>query len=499
LTEANPALSDALQDRKTIFRGAGLALAGFLVRPLSRIPFLFIVGRIYGASEFGRYVFAVALFEAIAAFCRLGLKDTLFRFLAEHPDDQEEVLVEALVVGISLAVACAVVTAIGAPMIGTLLHKETLWRTLGFLAPALPVFVATDLLFAAARYHRAVSYEVVGRSLIEPLMVTLGALALGLMGVGARGLVFAYMGAQLTSLGVAILGVARRYHWKGGLPSPDRGRIASIAARSAPTGFADCIGLAFNATGAALVGNLVGDAALGVYGMAQNLETALSKVRQAFDMIVVPVVSQGFTEKGADYVVDQLRLIGRSILTAQLPLLAAFLLFGPDILGLFGKSFPSGATVLVLLALAAVIDGVGNLAQVPLFLSRPKVNLAIAGLALSLNLGLGFLLIPRFGAAGMGVAICCALVLTASLRQILVARRFGRSILDPALWRPIASVVAAGAAAELLMRFGPHFGAKPLVAALLLAAIYFGLVFATDPVLRKRLQERLAARRAKAA
>ena len=42
-------------------------------------PFLFIVGRLYGQVQFGRYVFAVGLFEALASFCRLGLRDNLFR------------------------------------------------------------------------------------------------------------------------------------------------------------------------------------------------------------------------------------------------------------------------------------------------------------------------------------------------------------------------------------------------------------------------------------
>jgi O-antigen/teichoic acid export membrane protein len=486
LTAVSHPPHDTHADKRTILRGAGLAMAGFLVRPLARVPFLFIVGRIYGRGEFGRYVFAVGLLEAFAALCRLGLKDNLFRFLAEHPEDQQPILMEALTVAIGLSAVCAILVFFGAPLLGEALHTAPLWRMLGLMIPILPVFVATDLLFAAARFHRAVSYEVLGRSLVEPLMITGGALGFGLAGVGAPGLLIAYMTAQVLTLGVAAFGVARRFNLSLPVAPLDLTRLRGMVTRSAPTGFADCVSLGFNAVGIVLVGNLLGEAALGVYGMAMNLETAISKVRQAFDMIVVPVVSRGLSERGPAYVVDQLRMIGRSIITAQLPLFAVSLLFGADILGLFSHSFRSGAVLLALLALAAVIDGGINLAQVPLFLSRPKANLAIAVVALAVNLGLGVLLTPRLGVAGIGVAIVGALALSALARQVLVARIFGRSLLGLSLWRPIAAALGATAVSALLLRLLPDRPLDHGLAAAGLAVSYIGLLALLDPDLRRR-------------
>lgn len=476
---------DTRADRRTIFRGAGLAMAGFLVRPLARLPFLIIVGRIYGTEAFGRSVFAIGVFEALAAFCRLGLKDNLFRFLAQRPDAHREVLAEALLAGGGLAALVAVAVAVAAPMIGAALHTAPLWRMLAFLIPVLPVFVATDLLFAAVRFHRIVGYEVVGRSIVEPLTITAGALAFGLAGFGARGLLIAYMIAQGLTLAVAATGVVRRFSWST-RPGPlDWARARAMVARSLPTGVADCVGLGFNTVGIFLTGNLLGDAALGVYGMALNLETGLSKVRQAFDMIVVPVVSRGLAERGENYVVDQLRMITRSLLSAQLPLLAIVALFGADILGLFGRGFRTGAVLLGLMALAAVIDGAVNLAQVPLFMSRPKTNLAIAVGALAVNLGLGLWLIPRIGVAGGGVALAAALAAAGLARQLFVRRVFGRSLLTPALWRPVAATLGAAATAMAMLRLLPNQPLARGVAAAGLVVSYFGLLALVDGGMRR--------------
>jgi len=93
--------------RPFILRSASLAMAGFLVRPLSRVPMLFIIAHMYGSAAFGQFVFAVALFEAAAAVARLGFRDTLFRFLAESPERPENVLADVLAATGGLAVLAA--------------------------------------------------------------------------------------------------------------------------------------------------------------------------------------------------------------------------------------------------------------------------------------------------------------------------------------------------------------------------------------------------------
>jgi O-antigen/teichoic acid export membrane protein len=137
-------------DFHLILRNTSLAMAGFLFRPLSRVPFLFIVARLYGEAAFGRYVFAVGVFEALAAAARLGLRDTLFRFMAEDGQEPNGVLVDCLVVGAGLAALVALVVTLGSPVFGRLGASE-LWPSLRALAPLLPFYVLTDILLAATR------------------------------------------------------------------------------------------------------------------------------------------------------------------------------------------------------------------------------------------------------------------------------------------------------------------------------------------------------------
>ena len=459
-------------------------MAGFLVRPLSRVPFLFIIGRIYGEAAFGRLVFAVGVFEAAAAFARLGVKDTLFRFLAERAEDQEGVIVDCLALTAGLGVLTALALAAGASLAPIYFGSADLWAALRALAPLLPVFVLTDVLLAASRAQRTVGYEVAARSIVEPALLTLGAAALGLLG-RPSGLLEAYTIAQLSSFGIAVLGVARRYRW-GGIKPPRWSRMRAYAAISFPTGLADCMNLAFLTTGVVAVGQFSGPAALGVYGMAQNLETALSKIRQAFDMIVVPTVGRRLNDQGPE-LVDQLRDIGRWILNAQLPIFMLFLLFGDLILGLFGKDFASGAAVLAGLALVAVIDGTLNLAQVPLYLKRPRTNSLIAFTGLSTHIAMSWLLVPRFGPVGAAISMTIAVTLAGGLRQYATRRLLGRWLIDVRMLKPIVAAAAGFAAAKAIAVCGAPTLATRLIGGVGFLVVYGLTVTALDADLRRRL------------
>ncbi|MEO6340140.1 MAG: polysaccharide biosynthesis C-terminal domain-containing protein, partial [Caulobacteraceae bacterium] len=213
---------------------------------------------------------------------------------------------------------------------------------------------------------------------------------------------------------------------------------------------------------------------------------ALSKIRQAFDMIVVPTVGQRLNEQGAE-LAAQLRDIGRWILNAQLPLFMLFLLFGDLILGLFGKDFASGAKVLAWLALVAVIDGTLNLAQVPLYLKRPRTNSLIAFTGLAVHIGLCCVLVPRLGPVGAGISMASAVTLAGCLRQGATRRLLGHWLVDFSMLKPI---VAAGAGYAVAKAVAP--GDAPTVATRLIAGagfigVYAATVATLDADLRRRL------------
>ena len=91
-----PAGQEERDDIAALAKGGRANILGFMLRLVARIPFLFIAGRLYGASVLGRYAYAVLVIEFAAQLATLGLKRGLAEQLARDPRPQSHVVADAL-------------------------------------------------------------------------------------------------------------------------------------------------------------------------------------------------------------------------------------------------------------------------------------------------------------------------------------------------------------------------------------------------------------------
>ena len=74
-----------------------------------------------------------------------------------------------------------------------------------------------------------------------------------------------------------------------------------------------------------------------------------------------------------------------------------FAVFGPLLLGVFGRGFDQGSTALAILSVAMLVNlGTGNVTVVLLMGGKSSWNLVNTAIALALNIGLNLVLIPRY-------------------------------------------------------------------------------------------------------
>jgi len=93
-------------DMATLARGGRLNIFGFGLRLVARIPFLFIAGRIYGASALGRFASAVLIVEFGAQIAALGLRRGLAQLLTDAKKPQSCVVADALAEEARLDLGC---------------------------------------------------------------------------------------------------------------------------------------------------------------------------------------------------------------------------------------------------------------------------------------------------------------------------------------------------------------------------------------------------------
>jgi len=411
------------RDRRDIFRGSLLNIGGFLLRMVSRVPFLFIAGQLYGARLYGEWVLATALIESAAVVGTFGFKLTLFRFLHDAKDrSAEDVVRHVLTLTMSLAFSLAFVFWLSADYLARLFNTPAAGHKIAFLAWVIPAIVLTDVLLAATWAKRVVHFDVIARSIVEPATTTILSYALFQFGFPDMGLPITYAVAFSASAATAAVSFARLYSWpalfRGGLRMP---YLCELAKMSASTSVHDIIGLLFSRIDILAVGYFFNPAAVGLYGMAQQFLTVMEKITLSFVPILIPVLTEALRTRDVPRARSQLLAVGGRIIAMQAPVVLVFFVAGHFFLSLIGPGFTAAWGVLMILTLGAWANGVLGLSEIALLSVRPHANPQASMMRLALYAIVVVPLQATLGISGVAMANVLA-TFAANLARALVCR-----------------------------------------------------------------------------
>lgn len=466
-------MTNASDAGRLIMRGAQATAAGFAGRLAARLLFLFVAGRLFGAAAFGAYVLAVAAVELAVSVGSLGMKKVIFQLLDRDGEvrARPHVLLDAalLVTLASLAIAAGLMAA-ALILRGSLMGGAAL--ALFVLAPMVAGQSLLDLFLAATRWHHAIRYEVVARSLVEPYALLAGAAAAWAFGFREGGLMIGYWCGTLAALAYAV-GGARRVFGSLRLASW-RPRNLTPTLRLAGTNTAtDLLNALYTRVDLWIVGILLGEGAAGVYGMARQIAVPIRQVRQSFDGLLIPLVARTLSTRGSRDSTEALASATRLILVIQLPIIVALFAAGKPLLGLFGHGFEAAYWPLLALAAAEAIQAAFSIGDLVFVYLRPHLGLWLTLASIALGVVAALLLIPPLGISGAALSVLAAYSVRAAMRSIVLRTRFHFHAPHTHHAGPFVAA-ALGTAAVFAARFVPvqlPVDPLPLVAGLGLYAL----------------------------
>lgn len=387
--------------RAPLFTNALYLWASSAVMAVSGFVFWTLVATLYDTTDVGRGSAAVSALTLIALASPLGMGLGLIRFLPGAGPRSGDLVNSALVVGAitSAAASC-----------GFLLSLPLWSRELSFLAEQ-PAFFAAFMLFAAASSVviiqdqafvalRRARYVFLRTALVNLVRMVLPP-ALVVFG-GAFGIVAAT--GLATTLGLAFGTLAFRRALPGYRPAIvlDRGSVVSLMPFAMGNHLADLALVAPSLILPLMVVSVLGAEEAGYFYVGWFLGYILlaASVQMALSLFA----------EGSHRQEDLPRLT-RQALTAGLATAgggAALLwLAGDRLLLAFGADYSREATdVLRLVSLAALPAAITNV-----YLASERVRrrvgwlLALAGLVSATTLSLSYILLPRLGIAGAGLAL----------------------------------------------------------------------------------------------
>lgn len=406
-----------------VAKGSGILFTGKLLAHVIKFITVFLIARLLMAEEFGRYNLALSVVMLVAGLSVLGFNTCLARYSSIYSKRNDTVkLVGTLqlclgvptLFGLLLTVAlyfCA------SPVATVCFHDPELIPVIKLGCLIIPFLSLNLALTGAVKGLSQINQLVIADSLFLPsarlVMVTLFSL---LIGIDALWAVASYHIALFGSTMLLLFFVHERVRL--GPPS----QIAEIDVKeiltfSLPVYLSKILLIIRKPLQTFLLGSLSSLASVGVFAIATQINILGRFFHNAVVTSSMPVIAAIHSEKE----LDQLRLFYQTTskwtLTLNLPLFLILILFPVEILSIFGSSFESGVSVVMILAWTNLINTGTGLCGVLLDMSGHTTIRLVNSFFISVcTIGLNLWLIPAKGMIGAAWAVLSVELIANTLR-----------------------------------------------------------------------------------
>jgi O-antigen/teichoic acid export membrane protein len=457
----------------SILRGGIWNMAGRLLPQAYTIGTSVVAGRILGASGLGRLSFIAFVEATLVVACSLGLPLALMRYIGETLGRGSTGEIRLLVRWgwrielVGAAVGFAAMAAAGA--LGA--TPRAAWVFAG-LACALIILhnIPSAVLIGAQRW---------GEATIVGLTTGTGALVVKVVVlVEGHGIVSLFLiDAVVAFLNIVGTGyLARRAQSRLTGPGDPAGegvrrmlRFAAIQSIGVIVTY-----VVWRRTELFFLDRYSSSAQIALYSVPFSAVSALLLVPVAISSTITPAIATFAGAGATDRIRSGYGRTMRLIVAITLPVTAISMSVGPSLLVLaYGSEFEGIRPILlILLAAFPAVPLLYTATALLVGVERQVLTIVAGTVAALLNIGLDFILIPRFDAIGAAFANSTAQVI-GSIPAVIYAGR----IVGGTDWRPravirtaAASLLAAGAAVALILATRPVIGVPA-------ATIAFFLVF----------------------
>lgn len=373
------------------------------------------IARHLGPSDYGALSFALALSSLVGVFATLGLSRTVVRELTLHANDEgfaRRILASTLAWRLLFSLFCYLVTV-------------TISLAFGQGNPLLAGIVAATIVFASFdvidlyfQSKTASRYSVLARSFSFIIFLCV---KVWLLMREADVLHFAVV-TTLEAMGnaLALWWATRSFGIKLSTSDIDMRYGWSLIVQCWPELFAGFACLVFMRIDQIMLGNMLGDVAVGEYAVASRLAEAWYFIPSALVASSFPAIIRQRIQDRTLYLkrIHQLfvALVGISYAAA----VAVMFLAPWAITTLFGQAYESSASILIILVWSGLFVALGTASGSWIVAeAKPMLNLSRNVMGAVANIAFNFYLIPRYGTTGAAVGTLLSLILAYFLSDFL--------------------------------------------------------------------------------
>jgi O-antigen/teichoic acid export membrane protein len=468
-----------------IVKHAGFNTVGTFFHTVLQFTASVIITRTIGAELFGKYSLAHGIFEVMGVFAVFGLNTGVVRFSSKYRAQGEQPAVKGtlmsgiwLTLTISVALTAAVIIAAPGLASRVFSNVEGIDWVLRVHMLALPFFALMFVIVGYTQGLKTLKYTVIVQLITRPSVRLIAVVLFFLLGLRLAGVLYATVLSFVAAAALAYV-FARRvspFDFRG---TPARLVTWELLAYSLPLVSARLMTVVISRSNTILVGYFKDSVSTGLFGAAATLAPYISLSLISFSRILAPFISELWESGQVDELKENLKTSTKWIFGLGLPVFIAYELYAPHLLSVFGSDFAPAANALRILAIGQLVNAmVGSVGHVLVMTGRQKLNMYNAIALAILSVGLGVILIPRYGIAGAALGTTIPLVAINLVRVFQVKLLYGFTPFRRDFLKPILAAAATAAGFYVLNLIFPVTGvAHALAASGALLAAYAVLLY----------------------
>lgn len=400
---------------KNILKNSSWMATEQIVRLVAGLFIGIWIARHLGPSNYGALSLALALSSLVGVFATLGLNRTVVRELTLHANDERyvcRIVVSTFVWRLLFAILCYLATVTISLICG---QGNPLLVSIVAASIAFTSFDIFDLYFQSRTASR---YSVIARSISFCVFLCV---KVGLLLSGSDVLHFAVV-TTLESVGnaLALWWAVRAYGIKPSVSDIDMRYGWSLIAQSWPELFAGFACVVFMRIDQMMLGNMLGDVAVGQYAVASRLAEAWYFIPNALVASSFPAIVRQRTHDQVLYLKRIHQLLVALVAISYLVAVAVMFLAPWTITTLFGQAYEHSVDILVILVWSGLFVSLGTASGSWIMAeAKPMLNLTRNVMGAVANIVFNLYLIPHHGNVGAAVGTLLSLSLAYLLSDFL--------------------------------------------------------------------------------
>lgn len=410
LTPAKPAQPDQHQAiTSTAIAGIGEGLFAVL-----RYMMNIVMTNLVSESIYGTYIAVYTSTLIVGSIAAFGLDSTILRFLSIYQAKNEGNLAAGLVrfvvrMTIISGLIFAALLYLSAPVIaGMVYHQDAYTLPLKEIALLIPL-IALQLVFGSGlQALKVIKWKILVDRLIHPTIILILTMVFYFSGLRLEALIFATLCGFLASVitGQIFLRKASKQFIDAATPRFEKKTWMHFAF---PMSLNSLIQNVLNSTDVLFLTAFATAAQVGLYAVADRASTLVVMPLLALNTVFSPKIAEYHVRGEYDQLVRLSKLVTKWTFSLSLPVFLCLSLFHEAILSIFSRGYTAAGPVLIILSLGnLVIAASGLKGSLLVMTGQTRVILANTIVTIAINIGLAFLLVPRFNI--IGAAIVATLV-----------------------------------------------------------------------------------------